>query len=283
MGAVGLRLLSVLPLLATTAAWAHAVDEAADASEAWLVGCLAISIAAYAIGVARLWRRAGRGHGIAAWRAAAFVGGWGVLVLALLSPLDRLGARLFSVHMLQHELLMVVVAPLMVLGRPLAAWAWAMPLPWRRRVGSVFRHAAWRGPWRALTAPLAAWVLHAAALWLWHVPPWFEAALADPVVHTLQHASFLATALLFWWSVLGPSGRAAQGVALVALFTTLLHSSALGALLSLSSSVWYARYGLEDQQLGGLLMWVPGGLVYLGCALVLAGRWISGGLTTADA
>jgi cytochrome c oxidase assembly factor CtaG len=121
-----------------------------------------------------------------------------------------------------------------VLGRPLAVWAWALTPPWRRRLGAVFRHAAWRVPWRLFTAPLAAWSVHATALWLWHMPVLFDAALHDDTVHAWQHASFLSTALLFWWSVLGPRERRRVGVAIASLFTTMLHTGALGALLTLS-------------------------------------------------
>ena len=122
------------------------------------------------------------------------------------------------------------------------------------------------------------------ALWLWHAPPLFEASLRSEGVHTLQHISLLATALLFWWSVLGTAKRGAQGGALVSLFTTMVHTGALGALLTLSSAVWYPSYaptapvfGLtapEDQQLGGLIMWVPAGLVYVIVGLALANRWL---------
>ena len=82
--------------------------------------------------------------------------------------------------------------------------------------------------------------MHAAALWLWHLPAWFDAALARNGVHALQHASFLFSALLFWWSVLGPATRAAHGTALASVFTTMLHTGALGALLALSPVAWYA-------------------------------------------
>jgi cytochrome c oxidase assembly factor CtaG len=139
-------------------------------------------------------------------------------------------------------------------------------------------------PWRAITTPLAAWLVHAVALWAWHLPSWFDAALANNAVHALQHASFLFSALLFWWSVLGPANRSAHGVALVSVFTTMLHTGALGALLALSTVVWYPRYAqtavalgwdpLEDQQLGGLVMWAPAGLAYLVVGLVLAARWV---------
>jgi putative membrane protein len=253
-------------------------------AEPWVIACLALSLLAYAIGVARLWSHAGRGRGIGMAPVAAFGAGWLLLFVALVSPLDALGGQLFSAHMLQHELLMVVVAPLMVVGRPLAAWAWALPPAARRGAGAVFRHPFWRRPWLWLSAPLGARLIHAAALRLWHVPAWFEAALASDAVHAWQHFGFLFSALLFWWSALGQVSRAAQGTALVFLFTTMMHTGALGALLALSPVAWYPHYlvttaalgwdAIEDQQLGGLVMWVPAGLAYLGAGLALAWRWL---------
>ncbi len=250
--------------------------------EPWVVACLAVSLAAYGLGIARLWSHAGAGRGISWPRALSFIGGWLCLVVALVSPLDALGSQLFSAHMVQHELLMAVVAPLMVMGRPLGVWAWALPPSARRGVGAAFHHPLWRRPWQVLTAPLAAWLLHAAALWLWHVPGWFDAALRSNTVHAWQHLSFLLSALLFWWAALGQVSRQAQGTALVYLFTTMLHTGALGALLALSPVVWYPSYlstaagmgwdALDDQQLGGLVMWAPAGLAYLVAGLALAAR-----------
>lgn len=251
--------------------------------EPWVVGCLLLSVWGYGVGVRRLWREAGRGRGISLRQALAFAIGWLSLAIALVSPLDPLGVQLFSAHMLQHELLMVVVAPLMCLGRPLAAWTWALSLRWRQRVGGWTRASAWAVAWAAITAPLTSWGLHAVALWGWHVPALFEAALHDDGIHTLQHLSFLGTALLFWWSVLKPAPRSAQGGAMVYLFTTMVHTGALGALLTLSPVIWYPSYQasasalgidpLEDQQLGGLVMWVPAGLAYVAAGLALAMRW----------
>jgi cytochrome c oxidase assembly factor CtaG len=129
-----------------------------------------------------------------------------------------------------------------------------------------------------------AWGLHAAALWAWHAPALFEAAVVHESVHILQHASFFVTALLFWWSLL--SGRDGQrvGLAVLCLSTTALHGGALGALLAMAGQAWYSVYeataplwgltALEDQQLGGLIMWVPAGLVYLGAALALLASWL---------
>jgi cytochrome c oxidase assembly factor CtaG len=136
-----------------------------------------------------------------------------------------------------------------------------------------------------VTGPLAAWLLHALAVWLWHIPALFEAALNNSFVHTLQHLSFLLSAMLFWWSVLRPKTPGDQGVVLASMFTTMVHTGALGALLTLARTPWYPSYlataaqlgvsALEDQQLGGLIMWVPAGGVYILCGLVTAARWIS--------
>jgi putative membrane protein len=247
--------------------------------------CLALALGLYGIGLARLWRRSGTGRGARAGAAAAFATGWLVVALALVGPLDALAEELFSAHMVQHELLMVVAAPLLVLGRPLAVWVWAFAPAWRAPIGAFFHHPAWRRPWLVFTAPLSAWIVHALALWLWHVPRLFEAALRHEAVHTLQHVCFLGTALVFWWSVLGGVARRERGAALLSLFTTMVHTGALGALLAFSSVLWYPSYGasapahglgaIEDQQLGGMVMWVPAGLVYIVCGLVLAGRWLS--------
>jgi len=280
------RLSAWLLLAAAGAAGAHAptAESAAPIAldvPAWLWICLAVSLLLYALGLARLWRRAGRGHGIAAWRSGCFAAGWLVLLAALASPLDTWSARLFSAHMLQHELLMVVASPLLVLGRPLAVWTFGLPLSLRRACGGALRAATWRRVWRLVTLPLTAWALHAVALWAWHAPAAFDAALRSEAVHELQHASFLASALLFWWTVLGVR-HSAPGVPLLSVFTTMIHSGALGALLALSPWVWYLPYAasasalgwdaLLDQQLGGLVMWAPAGVAYFVSGLMLAAR-----------
>lgn len=188
--------------------------------------------------------------------------------------------------MLQHELLMIVAAPLLVLGRPFAPWTWALRPRWRAGVGAATRGGAVRAVWRLLTWPLFAWLLHALVLWLWHAPILFEAALHSNAIHIAQHLSFFGSALLFWWAVLGDgSARPGRGAAMLYIFTTMAHTGALGALLTWSDLVWYPSYigageafglgALEDQQLGGLIMWVPGGLAYLMAGLALASRWLA--------
>ena len=270
---------------------AHEIGAAElPALEVGLAGVLLAAAGLYALGVSRLWRSAQRGRGLGTAQVASFAAGWLVLVLALMPPLDPLGAELFSAHMVQHELLMLVAAPLLVLGRPLAAWAWALPARGRARIAPV-THSPWVAtPWTVMTSPATAWLLHALAIWAWHIPVLFTLALTHQGVHILQHATFLGTALLFWWTLLQPRGTL-LGVSLLSLFTTMLHTSALGAFMTFSPTLWYPVYGaapeawglraLEDQQLGGLIMWVPGGLVYVAAGLALLWGAVEGKTETA--
>lgn len=278
-------LIAALVLLAPAAARAHAEEQLTGGEDALILALMAATAALYAIGLLRLWRAAGRGRGVTRGEALSYAAGWIAVGIALLSPLDTAGERLFTAHMVQHELLMLVAAPLLVLGRPLATGSWALPARLRYRITAAFAYPAWTAAWRAITRPACAWALHAAALWGWHAPALFLAAREDALVHALQHASFFVTALLFWWSLLRPHARRAlPGSGLLYLFTTMLHTGALGSLFVFANQVWYpanstaaAAWGwsaLEDQQLGGLVMWIPGGLVYVAAALVLLARAI---------
>ena len=271
---------------AAAACQAHVPDPAPAWSlpwtfEPWVVAPLLLSATFYALGLMRLWWRAGRGRGITRLQASAFAGGWLALAAALVSPIDGLGGQLFSAHMLQHEMLMVLAAPLLCLAQPVVAWTWALAPAARQRLGRATQHPAWRRTWQLLRAPLGAWAVHAIVLWAWHAPPLFEKALHHAGWHAAQHLGFFGSALLFWWAVLRP-GRG-QGLAAIAcIFTTMMHTAFLGALLSLSGRLWYPSYQasasslgidpLDDQQLGGLLMWVPAGLAYLVSGLALAAR-----------
>jgi cytochrome c oxidase assembly factor CtaG len=187
--------------------------------------------------------------------------------------------------MTQHELLMVVAAPLLVVGRPLVAFLWAIPPSWRRRVRGWSRQPAVRAGWGALTNPGVAWLVHAAALIVWHVPRLYDATLTSASAHAAQHACFLGSALLFWWALMHARMRT-RGIAVFCLFITSLHTGVLGILITLSRRLWYpeqvaaaAQFGLtpiEDQQLAGLVMGIPMGLIYTAAALAIAARWISG-------
>ena len=249
------------------------------------VALLLASAAVYVCGIRRLWARAGRGQGIGVWQAAAFAAGLSALALALVSPLAWLSEVLFSAHMTQHEMLMLVAAPLLCFGRPLIAALWAAPRRWRDRISRWTHRRGVAATWRAITAPLAVFLLHAAALWIWHVPALFEAALRHEGVHALQHLSFVLTAALFWWGMMhGRYGRIGYGVAVLYVFLTAIHSSVLGALLTVAPSLWYPSYApsaatwrvnaLDDQQLAGLLMWVPSGVIFIVLGLALFAAWL---------
>ena len=253
--------------------------------EPFTLGCLTVSGLVYAFGLRRLWRASSRGKGIARWEAACFALGWLALFVALVSPLHPWGQVLFSAHMAQHEVMMLVAAPLMVLGKPVIAFLWFMPGDGARTASSWTRARWWRTTWSGISRPISAWVIHAAALWVWHLPVLFQATLRSEVAHTLQHVSFLGSALLFWWALLHcRRGMEGYGVAVLGLFTTALHNGLLGALLTFASKAWYPAYAattgwwglspLEDQQLGGLIMWIPSGLAYVVAGLALFAGWL---------
>lgn len=194
-------LAAALLLVVVSTAHAHG-DIGADrwSFDPAVVVPLLVSALLYARGLSALWSNAGTGRGVTRLGASSFAAGWAVTALALVTPLDHHAAEQFSVHMIQHELLMTVAAPLLVLGRPLAVWARAFA-PERRRVLAAVTHSAFvRVPWVAVTGPVAAIALHGVTIWVWHVPALFDAALANPAVHTLQHLTFLGTALVFWWN-----------------------------------------------------------------------------------
>jgi putative membrane protein len=283
----GVRSFAVLAVCASSAAFAHIEPPDGGVSLWSLLGVglpLAATAVLYAAGVRRLSRRSASHAGVGRAHIAAFACGWFALAAALLPPLDPLGGELFSVHMIQHEILMLVAAPLLVLGRPLPVFLWAFPPRARERLARATRARGIAATWRFFMRPLTAWTLHAAALWIWHAPSLFDAALTDRALHDAQHLSFVLTALLFWSALLNARARESQGAAILYLFTTTIHTGVLGALITFASRPWYPSYletaphwgytALEDQQLGGLIMWVPGSMVYIGFGLYLMARWI---------
>ena len=246
---------------------------------------LILSAVLYFVGVRALWARAGRGQGVSGWQAAAYVTAIASLALALISPLAWLSETLFSAHMAQHEILMLISAPLLVFSQPLLAYLWALPAAKRVQVADLFRRPWIAEVWHILTGPFAVFALHAIALWLWHLPSLFGGALDNEGIHALQHLSFLLTGTLFWWGMVhGRYGRAGYGVAVLYVFLTGVHSSLLGALMTLSERAWYASYATAapqwsgdavlDQQLAGLLMWVPSGVIFIVLGLALLSAWL---------
>ena len=207
-------------------------------------------------------------------RRLAFHGAMLVAGLALFGPFDDWAESSTALHMVQHMLLIVVVAPLMVLARPLPQW--------RAAFGPALD-----GLWRPLLAlarhPGFCALLHAGAIWIWHAPGPYMAAVVHTGLHVLEHLSFLLTGWLFWWSVL-QSGRGGAPAAAMALLFTATHTGMLGALLTFASTPLYWRESRElwDQQMAGLVMWVPGGFIYLGAAAWATFRWLRLGQADGD-
>lgn len=270
-------------LLAAGAAEAHGGEDHGPSwtFDPWVVAPLFLSLAFYLAGTLRLWLRAGFGRGIGFRQAGAYAAGWLTLAAALLSPLHWLGERLFTLHMVEHEIVMAVSAPLLVLARPGGAFAWALPAALRHPVWRIGQARPLRLGWAFLTRPVVATLLHGLAIWVWHVPSLFDATVQHVGIHRLQHLSFLLSALLFWWALVR---RCAPGPAAVHVAITMLHTGLLGALLTFAPRVLYgaqtARAGiwgltpLEDQQLAGLIMWVPAGTVYAVAALAFLAAWL---------
>lgn len=249
----------------------------------WITLPLALSAIAFARGWMRLHTRSVGGRARLQRRRLWFAIGWTVLAGALVSPLHEAGEQSFTAHMIEHELIMLLAAPLLVLAEPLSAMLWAFPPAARRVLGKA--GASLSPFYRWASGAVLATLVQAAVLWIWHMPSLFDLALAHEGWHAVQHGCFLGSALLFWTAMLGRRGADAgaaanRALAGFCLLATSIVTGALGALMAFASSPWYAGYarlalaplGLspaEDQQVAGLIMWVPGGLVHLVAALFL--------------
>ena len=266
--------IAVFSLMAGSAL-AHTAAQAAQPGwsgpEPWMLIPMIAAAVIYGIGFVRLKRRSGPGRGELIRRGRIFAAGIAMLSAATLSPLHALGARSFTAHMAEHELIMLAAAPLLVWSRPLGVMLWAFPQGARQGLAALPRNAAIGGLWRVLTEPVLATVLQAAALWLWHLPSLFDLALKSEAWHAAQHLCFFVSALFFWSAMLSP--RRSPWTTAALLFATSMITGALGAFMALSESPWYgpyaalglAAFGLtpaQDQQLAGVLMWVPGGLFH---------------------
>jgi putative membrane protein len=237
------------------------------------------------------WRGRPRTTGAGQWQPRAFAAAMVVVALALLSPLDAVSQVLASAHMVQHLLLTVVAAPLLALSAPGGALLRGAPTAVRTAVPPLRRRLPLLvGAGHALRNPSVVWLLHVGALWTWHAAALYDAALGSPVVHALEHSTFLVTAVLLWRVVIGARAvRVSPGLGVLLVFALTLQSALLALLLTFAQTPWYSGYttttrawGLEqlaDQHLAGAIMWVPAGLVYLGTALALLVGWVRG---TAD-
>jgi cytochrome c oxidase assembly factor CtaG len=243
--------------------------------------------ACYEVGRHRLASRHPRSPLIARSRVAAFWAGVATLLVALTPPVDRAAEDLFSAHMVQH-LLLALVAPLaFVLARPLLVMAHVAGRPTRLALVSLGRRPF---AWAARGSVALALVLisaHVVVFTVWHVPTLYDAAVEHDWIHLLEHASLFVTGLALWWVLVSVRWHARSGLAVLYLFLVGLPMGALGALLTLAPRPIYPVHEattaewdltpLEDQQLAGGIMWVPGGTIYLAAASVLFVRWLRSG------
>src|SRR5437879_5710105 len=241
----------------------------------WLLIALLVCAAVYLRGWLALRRRdSRRWHG---GHLAAFLAGLVAIYLALASPIEPFADLLLQVHMLQHLLLMMVAPPLLWLGAPLFPCLRGLPQPvrvfWAAPLLSS-RFLRWLFGW--LTHPLTALPMFIAVTWFWHLPPVYDLAVRSSAWHYLQHVCFLGVSLLFWYPVVRPypsRPRWSLWLLFPYLIVADLSNTLLSALLTFSSRVLYPYYAevprlgglsaLEDQSAAGVLMWVPGSLVFL--------------------
>jgi putative membrane protein len=268
--------------------FAHDVVRPENLWQAWnlapaVVLGIALAASTYGMGVVSLRRN---GHGPGPRRVLCFYAGLAVVVGSLVSPLDALATTLFSAHMVQHLLLILVAAPLLVLGAPVVPVMMAMPRTMRRISRSIERTTVVEAASRAVMNPVLVLALHSVALWAWHLPSPYQAAVGDDRLHGVEHVTFVTTAMLFWALVIGRRRRRrlGYGPAILLTFVTALQSAALGVVLTFASTVLYPVHAgrtqawgltaLEDQQLAGAIMWIPAGIVYLGVMCALLAGWM---------
>jgi putative membrane protein len=277
---------TLIALMIAAPAMAHGDDDhPATLSwtfDPWIVLPILLISLLYVSGRIKLLRRSRR-SGPIGWQDLFFCCGMLTLAGALISPLHWLGEHLFTLHMIEHEIVMAVSAPLIVLARPVGLLLWGLPKRARRGLGAAMQTPLIRRLWDWSTGGTSATVIHGVAIWSWHLPFLFDAAVTNTVMHRLQHLSFFATAILFWWAVVWKSD---YGTAAWHLFVTMVHTSILGALMALAPHILYsaqtktaAAWGLtplEDQQLAGMILWVPAGTIYAAAAMTMRALWIRG-------
>jgi cytochrome c oxidase assembly factor CtaG/cytochrome c2 len=259
---------------------------APDAGLHWPLDPLVLALIAfpaflYAVGLYRLTRRDASGPPPDRLQVAAFAAGMSLVFIALCSPVESLADTLFSMHMAQHILLMMAAPPLLVWARPGPVfWAALTPL-WQERIATFWERTYLDRLFACLIHPVTVFILFCGAFVFWHLPRPYLWGLSYEAAHFLEHASFLLTALAFWTIVIEPSGERRLGYAATLIYLTVIVvlSDMPGALMVISPRLLYpiheagaAAWGLtpmQDQQLAGLIMWIPAGAVYLGAAIWL--------------
>jgi cytochrome c oxidase assembly factor CtaG len=244
-----------------------------------LVG-VGLAAAVYWRGWLKLKRRGGHPKN---WQLACFLSGLALVLVSLESPIGTYDQQLFVMHMTEHILLTLAAAPLLLLGAPLVPLLWGLPDQERRGAGRLIKpHSTLHRLGATLTRPFVSLTIFVVVFAVWHIPSLYDLAQGHTTVHYLEHILFFASAILFWWPVIHPSGgaRTLSLVASTLYFAgPMFEGTLIGALLTFAPRPLYATYllaprisglsPLDDQQLAGLIMWIPSGLVYAGTVLYL--------------
>lgn len=229
----------------------------------------------------------GKGRKLASgWRLAAYLGGLGSLLLALLSPIDVLGNQLLIMHMVQHKILVMAAAPLLWLGDPFPIVLWALPARLRRAIGSLFERDTWfRRALTAMTHPGICWLVFVFTYIGWHDPGLYDLALRVPPVHNLEHITFFLAAMLFWYPVVNSAPHLHKAlpywVRIVYLIAFVPPNAIAGVAIAMATDIIYPHYAtvphiwgftvLEDQAWGGAIMWIWSSEMMIQAAVIMLG------------
>lgn len=218
------------------------------------------------------------------WRLGAYMGGLFAIALSLMSPIDRLGAELFFMHMVQHLLTMMIAAPLLCLANPFPILLWGMPRNWRLGVGQLFsQQSLFRRSLTLATRPHYMWFLFFAVYLGWHEPAAYNLALRRGWVHDLEHITFFGVSMLFWWHAFGVAPKIHKPMPVWARLAFLLGAippnMLAGVVIAFSDRIIYTYYEsiprvwgftlLQDQRLGGAIMWIPGSMMFLIAGIIV--------------
>lgn len=238
--------------------------------------------AAYAAGVSRAWARAGRGRLVHTSQVVMFALGLVATIAVLVGPIDARAGHSLTMHMVQHVVLLSVAAPLLAAGEPFTALLWALDDPTRTKVSRWWRHVLrtqyGKGWFVWIGATLA---LQTATLFAWHLPVAYDAALRDPLLHGVEHLTFLLTAAAFWWVVACAGWKSRHGAGIFAVAAAWFPGMALGVAMITAKAPWYHAYvtgsvaaALADQQMAGVVMWAFGGFASIVAGIVLFASWL---------
>ena len=211
------------------------------------------------------------------WRPVALVAGVLSLLIASLSPLHNISGSLFFAHMIQHIILIMIGPPLILLGGPIVPVMRGLPSGLRREIViPILQNRKCRKLLEICTNPVVAWFVYVGSLWAWHTPRLYDEAVRNTGIHGLEHGFFVLASIFFWWCVIDPipmKPKLSGGLRLLYLFLATLQNTVLGAFITLSTAPWYSSYlvsseilmgltPMQDQRIGGLIMWIPGAMMY---------------------